>query len=83
VDFAYEINANFHYRIPGARNFVGVEFNQLVRNAKLDMVIRPQMRFTISEGLMVGIVPGIPVYRENERLGAFMRLIYEPRHPKN
>jgi hypothetical protein len=83
VDFAYEINSNFHYMIPGTRNFVGIEFNKIVRDGKFDMVIRPQMRLTISDGLMVGIVPGIPVYRENERPGAFMRLIYEPRHPKN
>jgi hypothetical protein len=83
VDFAYEINSNFHYMIPGTRNFVGVEFNKIVRDANFDMVIRPQMRLTISDGLMVGIVPSIPVSRENERLGAFMRLIYEPRHHKH
>ncbi|MCO6477656.1 MAG: hypothetical protein J5I94_13580 [Phaeodactylibacter sp.] len=46
------------------------------------MVARPQMRLVINEGLLVGIVPGIPVNIEGERLSAFMRLIYEPGHQR-
>ncbi len=80
VDYAYEINSNLHYMIPGTRNFVGVEFNKLIEDGELDMVIRPQMRLGISEGFMVGIVPGIPVTKDNERMSAFVRLIYEPGH---
>lgn len=79
-DFAYEINTNLHYMIPGSRNFVGLEFNKILEEKDFSMVIRPQMRLMVSENLMVGIVPGIPVSRKNERLSAFVRLIYEPKH---
>lgn len=79
-DFAYEVNSNFHYMIPGTKNFVGIEFNKFFEYGNFDMTIRPQMRLVINEGLMVGIVPSIPVSKERERMGAFMRLIYEPRH---
>lgn len=80
VDYAYELNTNLHYMIPGTRNFVGVEFNKLFHEGEFDMVIRPQMRVGINEGLMVGIVPGIPVAKDQQRLSAFLRLIYEPGH---
>jgi hypothetical protein len=79
ADFAYEINTNFHYMIPGTRNFIGVEFNKLHSFGTFDMVIRPQMRLVIKDNLMLGIVPGIPINRANERLSSFFRLIYEPR----
>jgi hypothetical protein len=42
------------------------------------MVIRPQMRLAISHDLMIGIVVGIPINQERERLSTFFRLIYEP-----
>lgn len=80
VDLAYEINTSAHYMIPFSRNFIGVEVNKLFADKAFSMVIRPQMRLVINEGLMVGIVPGIPVNRQGERLSAFMRLIYEPGH---
>jgi hypothetical protein len=79
---AYEINTSFHYMIPGTRNFVGVEFNKAVEDGDFDMTIRPQMRLGIAENLMVGIVAGIPVSRENERFSSFARLIWEPKHEK-
>lgn len=77
---AYEINTNFHYMIRGTRNFIGVELNKVVDRGKLDMVIRPQMRVMINDGLMIGIVPGIPVSKDRERLSSFLRIIYEPGH---
>lgn len=77
---AYEINTNFHYMIRGTRNFLGVEFNKIVDNGKFDMVIRPQMRVMINDGLMIGIVPGIPISKDKERLSSFLRIIYEPGH---
>lgn len=79
VSFAYEINTNFHYMIPGSRNFVGIEFNKLIDGSSFDLVIRPQMRLALSEHLLIGVVPGIPISRETERYSAFMRLIYEPK----
>lgn len=80
IDMAYEINTSVHYMIPFSRNFVGVEVNKMFDEKAFSMVVRPQMRLVINEGLMVGIVPGIPINIEGERLSAFMRLIYEPGH---
>ncbi len=77
-DFSYEINPSFHYMIPGTTNFVGVEFNQTIESGDFDMTIRPQMRVALADNLLVGIVAGIPIYRENERMSAFCRLIWEP-----
>ncbi|MEX1187732.1 MAG: HAEPLYID family protein [Bacteroidia bacterium] len=76
----YELNTNFHYMISGTRNFVGIEFNQVFRNNDFDMTIRPQMRLVITNNIMIGIVTGIPIKREDERFSTFLRLIYEPGH---
>lgn len=80
VDVAYEVNTSVHYMIPDSRDFVGLELNQAYRPDGYDLTMRPQMRLVIHEGLMVGIVSGIPLVRESERLSAFVRLIYEPGH---
>jgi hypothetical protein len=74
----YEINTNFHYMITGTRNFIGVEFNQTIDHGELDTILRPQMRLEIADNFLIGIVAGIPVSRENERLSSFLRLIWEP-----
>lgn len=76
----YDVNTSFHYMISGTRNFIGVEFNKTVANEDFDMTIRPQMRLGIADNLLIGIVAGIPVSRENERLSSFVRLIWEPKH---
>ncbi|WPC11022.1 hypothetical protein LEQ05_00950 [Riemerella anatipestifer] len=76
----YDVHSSFHYMISGTRNFVGVEFNKTFDRGNFDMVMRPQMRLGISEQLMLGVVVGIPVSRENERLSSFLRLIWEPKH---
>ena len=80
VDGLMNINTNFHYMIPGTRNFIGVEFNKDLYSDDFDMVIRPQMRVSVSDNLLVGIVTGIPVQRETQRFSTFLRLIYEPKH---
>ncbi len=72
------VNSNIHYMIPGTRNFIGVEFNKSFDRGDFDMTIRPQMRLGITEKMMVGIVTGVPISRENERFSSFLRLIYEP-----
>ena len=77
---SFAVNTNLHYMISGTRNFIGVEFNKEFSGNNFDMHIRPQMRLGISNNLLVGIVTALPVSRENERLGMFMRLIYEPGH---
>lgn len=78
--YEYAVNSNIHYMIPGTRNFAGVEFNKSFKNDKFSMIIRPQMRLTIKDNLLLGVVPGIPVAKDNQRLSAFLRLIYEPGH---
>jgi hypothetical protein len=76
----YDINTSVHYMIQGTRNFIGVEFNKTFDNSDFDMTIRPQIRLGITDNLLIGIVAGIPVSRENERLSSFVRLIWEPKH---
>lgn len=83
INTSWQINSNFHYMIPGTRNFIGIEFNKLVEKGDLDMTIRPQMRVSITDNLLIGIVTGIPLRRENERFSTFLRLIYEPSHKKH
>jgi hypothetical protein len=78
----YDINTSFHYMITGTRNFIGIEFNKTFDHTDFDMTIRPQMRVALSDNLLVGIVGGIPVSRENERFSSFIRLIWEPEHKK-
>lgn len=78
----YDINTSFHYMITGTRNFIGVELNKTIDKRDFDMTIRPQMRLGIAESIMVGIVAGIPISRKNERMSAFVRLIWEPGHKK-
>ena len=79
---SYDINTSFHYMISGTRNFIGIEFNKTTYNGDFDMTMRPQMRLGIADNLLIGIVAGIPVGRENERLSSFVRLIWEPGHKK-
>lgn len=76
----WQINSNFHYMIPGTRNFIGLEFNKQIEKQDFDMTIRPQMRVEVSNSLLIGIVTGVPISRENERFSTFLRLIYEPKH---
>ncbi|WP_372946061.1 HAEPLYID family protein [Muriicola sp.] len=83
IHTAYDIHSSFHYMITGTRNFIGAEFNKTIGNRDFDMTIRPQMRLGIADNLLVGIVAGIPVSRENQRLSSFIRLIWEPGHKKH
>ena len=78
IESEYQLHTSFHYMVPGTVNFIGVEFNKFFEQGDFDMTIRPQMRLDISEAMLIGIVAGIPVARENERFSAFVRLIYEP-----
>lgn len=82
IHTSYDINTSFHYMITGTRNFIGIEFNKVLYQSDFDMTIRPQMRLGIADNLLIGIVAGIPVSRENERLSSFIRLIWEPGHKK-
>ncbi len=76
----FDINSNVHYMIPGTRNFIGIEFNKTLVKDDFAMTMRPQMRLSVADNLLVGIVAGIPVSRDNERFSSFLRLIWEPKH---
>ena len=71
-------HGNIHYMLPGTRNFIGLEANTYWSRSDFDMTLRPQMRLGITEHLLIGIVAGVPVKRENQRMSTFLRLIYEP-----
>ncbi len=74
----HEINTSMHWMITGTRNFVGVEINKEVERRSLNAVMRPQMRLGIADNMLMGIAVGVPLNRERERLGFFLRMIYEP-----
>ena len=76
----WQINSNFHYMIPGTRNFIGLEVNQNASKDYFYTVLRPQMRVSLADNLIVGLVTGIPVGAREERFSFFLRLIYEPSH---
>ncbi len=80
IETNWQINSNLHYMISGTRNFIGIEFNKNIYQKDFAMTLRPQMRVEITDQLLIGIVTGIPISRENERLSTFLRLIYEPGH---
>lgn len=75
---SYDINTSFHYMITGTRNFIGLEVNKEIFQGKMETILRPQMRIGLSESIMVGIVTGIPLSRQNNGLSSFLRIIYEP-----
>lgn len=77
--FEYEMHSNFHYMISGTRNFIGLEINKYFGSEKPNITLRPQMRVSVADNFLIGIVPGIPLNREEERLSMFLRVIWEPR----
>lgn len=79
-DRRYELHANLHYMIPDSRNFVGLEVNSYFSGTGNQLWLRPQMRLSINENLLVGIVSGIAINNPREGLSSFVRLIYEPPH---
>jgi hypothetical protein len=78
VDVFSQINSNFHYMIPGTRNFIGIEINMLGSYRMEEAMLRPQMRVSVTDKLMVGIVTGIPLLSRNgSNFSTFTRIIYE------
>lgn len=80
VSVDHQINTNLHYMIKGTRNFVGVEFNKSIKKNDFDMTVRPQLRLSMADNMILGIVVGVPIEREKERFSGFLRWIYEPSH---
>jgi hypothetical protein len=80
VKVQFEWHTNVHYMIPGTRNFIGLEINKYLMGNDFDITLRPQMRLAIADNFLLGIVPSIPIERKEERLGMFLRVIWEPGH---
>lgn len=80
TNIRYDINSNFHWMVPGTRNFIGMEMNKNIVKNDFDMTLRPQMRLGVADNFLVGIVGGVPINRENQRFSMFLRLIWEPGH---
>lgn len=74
----WDVNISLHYMLTGTRNFLGVETNSVLEHDRFSATIRPQMRLGITDHLLVGMGVSLPVSREQERLGMFIRLIWEP-----
>jgi hypothetical protein len=78
VSSLYEAHLSFHYMIPGSRNFVGLETNSYTEQGVFSATLRPQMRLEITDKILAGVVVSAPLVKDEERLGFFVRLIYEP-----
>ncbi len=78
VHTQFEVNASAHFMIGGTRNFIGLETNTLFDQQAFSTVLRPQMRVGISHNTLVGMGVSVPIDRNGDRLGMFMRLIWEP-----
>lgn len=74
----YEWHSNVHYMLSGTRNFLGVEVNKYLQAGEFEATVRPSMRLAIRDDLLMGIAVGVPASRNKDRLGMFLRLIYEP-----
>lgn len=73
-----EANLSLHYMISGTRNFVGLETNSVFDHTSFSAVLRPQMRVSISANTLVGLGVSVPIDRNGDRFGMFMRFIWEP-----
>lgn len=78
IETSFDANLSFHYMLAGTRNFVGLETNSRFLHSDFVATLRPQMRLGITDYVLIGLGVSIPVSRENERLGVFMRMIWEP-----
>lgn len=77
VDVIWQVNSNFHYMIPGTRNFLGIELNKEIEDGDFSMVIRPQIIINLAQNLNLGFTSGIPVNKEYQRMSTFFRVMYD------
>ncbi len=76
----YHLNANVHWMISGTRNFIGLETNIINYQQDWDIVFRPQLRVSLADNFLIGIVAAVPMAIEQSGMGFFIRAIYEPGH---
>jgi hypothetical protein len=77
VEIIWQINSNFHYMIPGTRNFLGIELNKEIEEGIFSMMVRPQIIVNLAENLNLGFTAGIPVNKEYQRMSTFFRVMYD------
>jgi hypothetical protein len=68
--------------LSGTRNFIGMEVNKNFTPKGFSTVVRPQIRLSIADNFLIGLVTGIPLKNGQERMSTFVRVIYEPGHHK-
>lgn len=83
TDFYYHVNASIHYSISATKSVIGLEINSLFTQEFTSIVLRPQMRVTISKTSKMGLVAGIPTNTKYDSYSFFVRWIYEPKTSNN
>lgn len=78
TELYYHVNGSIHYSIPAAKSVIGLEVNSLFSKEFTSVVLRPQMRVTVSKTSKVGLVAGIPMDTRYDSYSFFVRWIYEP-----
>jgi hypothetical protein len=78
TDFYFHVNASIHYAVPATKSVIGLEVNSLFAQEFTSVVLRPQMRVTVSKTSKVGLVAGIPMDTRYDAYSFFVRWIYEP-----
>ena len=79
VEFGATINASVMYVLPHSKNFIGLENNMDLDKDGLHYTLRPQLKLAIQHNLMIGLVTGIPITKNNEtNLDVMTRIIWEP-----
>lgn len=78
VGFYYHMNGSMHYSVPETKSVIGLEVNTLFAKEFTSVVLRPQMRVTVSKSSKIGLVAGIPTNTRNDSYSFFVRWIFEP-----
>lgn len=78
TEFYFHLNGSIHYAVPETKGVVGLEVNTLVGPDFTSVVLRPQMRVTVSSTSKLGLVAGIPTNTRYDSPGFFLRWIYAP-----
>ncbi|MNY20152.1 hypothetical protein D3C86_1536200 [compost metagenome] len=78
TDWFYHLNGSIHYLVPATKSVVGFEVNSLFAPTFTSVVLRPQMRVTVSATSKIGLVAGIPMDTRYDSYSFFVRWIFEP-----
>lgn len=76
------INASIHYMLPGTKNFIGMEVNDEWQSTRNMVMLRPQLKMTISSTSAIGVAIGIPANDSPLSHDFLIRWVYEPARKK-